>query len=197
MVKLMRRGWELEAGVRLRTRPQDDAGVRPVDVDELASRASDEVEIVSMLIEEARGQIAAQLANADSHDSKALAFLGADVAGAVALITLRALEAPSTTPTQLDRFWWLLLIGAVVSAASFIFTISNRTFRAGPAVDDFYASHIREPVAKAKYALLTDLSIAITRNGRVLRPKAIGWVVGAGAMGATIAAGIVLLAVLH
>lgn len=53
---------------------------------------TDAEEIVTMLIDEARGQIALQSSNADSHDTKALALLGADIAAGLAILSLHAVQ---------------------------------------------------------------------------------------------------------
>jgi|SRR5450631_898546 hypothetical protein len=158
---------------------------------------NDAEEIVSMLIDEARGQIALQFSNADSHDTKALALLGADLAAGIAIISLHAVQSASTPLTIFDRYWWIPVVGTAASALAFCFTLWNRAFKAGPAPDDFYANHISQTSRDAKYALLTDLSIAIRGNGERLGPKAAGWMVGAFGMIGTAVAWIVLWAVVN
>lgn len=141
--------------------------------------------IVDMLIDEARGQIALQFSNADSHDTKALALLGADLAAGIAVLSIHAVQSSSTPPGVFDRWWWVLVAGAAASALGFAFTLWNRSFRAGPAPDDFYANHINETSLVAKYALLSDLNIALKDNGERLAPKSAGWVLGAFVMAGT------------
>jgi hypothetical protein len=158
---------------------------------------SDQEVIVSMLIDEARGQIGAGLANADSHDNKALALLGVDVAAIIGIITLHTTEVTTAARSPLDRWWGLLLIGSAMSAAAFLATVSNRAFWAGPAVDRFYAKHIHEPGLIAQFALLTDLNIAITHNADALTWKRGTWYVGFVLMTLTAGLGIVLLVVVH
>lgn len=103
---------------------------------------TDAEEIGTILIDEARGQIALQSSNADSHDSKALALLGADIAAGLAIVSLHAVQTSGVPPGIFDRFWWIPIVGAVLSALAFSFTLWNRDFRIGPAPDTFYANHI-------------------------------------------------------
>ena len=156
---------------------------------------TDAESIVTMLVDEARGQIGLQFSNADSHDTKALALLGADLAAGIAVLSIRAAQSASTTPGVFGSYWWVLVIGAAISGIGFSFTLWNRTFRGGPAPDDFYANHISETSIIAKYALLTDLNIALRENGDRLGPKSIGWVAGAFVMTGTAVLWVVLWAV--
>ncbi|MFZ0129404.1 MAG: hypothetical protein WB808_04050 [Candidatus Dormiibacterota bacterium] len=156
---------------------------------------TDAEEIVSILIDEARAQIALQSSNADSHDTKALALLGADIAAGLAVISLHAVQTASVPPSIFDRYWWVPVVGAAFSAIAFSFTLWNRDFRIGPAPDTFYANHIFQTSFAAKYALLTDLSIAITWNNGRVRSKGGGWIVGACGMVATALGWLVIWAV--
>jgi hypothetical protein len=158
---------------------------------------TDADEIVSTLIDEARAQIALQSSNADSHDTKALALLGADIAAGLAIISLHAVQTATAPPGIFDRYWWIPVVGATFSAIAFSFTLWNRDFRAGPAPDTFYANHIFQTSFDAKYALLTDLSIAMTWNEARLTSKGAGWIVGAYGMVATALAWLVIWAVVR
>ncbi len=163
---------------------------------------TDAEQIVTMLIDEARGQIALQSSNADSHDTKALALLGADIAAGLAILIftpfkLHAVQTSGVPPGIFDRLWWIPLVGAALSAIAFAFTLWNRDFRIGPAPDTFYANHIFQTSFAAKYALLTDLGIAITWNKERIRSKSTGWIIGACEMVGTGLAWLIIWAVVR
>jgi hypothetical protein len=132
--------------------------------------------ITSVLIAQAQAQVAATLANADSHDTKALGLLGADIAGVAVLLS---------NHKSLNRFWWASLIPAVLSAAGFAWTLLPRSFSTGPAIDDLYRETIGGPALDANVAVLDALTQAIDDNRRVSDRKRLGWALGAVVMAAS------------
>ncbi len=151
---------------------------RPASVDSgTADAVSREQEkITSVLIAQAQAQVAATLANADSHDTKALGLLGADIAGVAVLLSNHG---------SLNRFWWVSLIPAVLSAAGFAWTLLPRSFSTGPAIDDLYRETIGGPALDANVAVLDALTQAIDDNRRVSDRKRLGWALGAVVMAAS------------
>ncbi len=126
--------------------------------------------ITAVLIGQAQAQVAATLANADSHDTKALGLLGADIAGVALLLSNHG---------ALNRFWWVSLFPAFLSAAGFAWTLMPRSFATGPAIDDLYRDTIAGPALDANVAVLDALTQAIEDNRRVSDRKRVGWALGA------------------
>lgn len=142
-----------------------------------------------MLIDEVRAQLDRQLANADAHDNKAIALIGADLAGAAVLVGVH---------DRLNRWWFMLTVGGLIAFMALSFTVFlTREFAHGVDVAKFYKRHIADELITAQVALLAALNFAYSQNRKMIGRKTWGWRVGAAALAATAVAGICYLPVVH
>ena len=144
--------------------------------------------VTATLITVAQAQVAAALSNADTHDTKALALLAVDVGGVALLVTTRS---------SLDRFWWVAMIPALVSAAGFVWTLLPREFFIGPDVEAFYREFIGSPPLDANVAVLASLNQALKHVRDATDQKRAGWIVGALVMAGALPVCTAYLAVVH
>jgi hypothetical protein len=146
-------------------------GVAPAIVGDAVT--AEQERTVDALVGLAQAQVAATLSNADSHDTKALGLLAADLAIAALLLGNRG---------DLGRLWWASVILTVVSALSFAWTLVPRDFSTGPAVEDLYRERIGGSSLAAKVDLLDALQQAIKQNLSASAQKRLGWTVGGAVM---------------
>lgn len=146
----------------------------------------DRVRVLSLIIERAEARIAFQSRDIDSHDTKALAFIAVDLAGAGVLVGVR---------DSLQPWWWVPLIGLGISAAFFASTLWPRLFDSGPNLRQFYETWGGSTVVDVHRQMMGEMLDAIDKNRRILPGKERAFNVGAVVLAVTIAVGSVFLRV--
>lgn len=144
----------------------------------------DRVSMLTLIIERAEARIAFQSQDIDSHDTKVLAFIALDLAGAGVLTAAR---------DSLQPWWWIPLIGLTISVAFFASTLWPRLFDSGPNLRQFYEKWGGSTPLDFHRQMMGELLDAIDNNRRILpaKEKAFNW--GAGILAITAISGGIFL----